>query len=412
MPSAEPEVSLANVAAMIRSASEGIEARDKRIRALENSVNELLLKMGRPSGGGFDADVDERASAVGLLEQRFYNRQTKHDGAICELGFSSEEISEAMLANKAMHKLLHATSIDILRPDERKALSSFSFGSQGFLLAPEMSQQILSCLVDATDIASLMQNVSISAGSIKFMVDNEVWDVAAWACDASCFANNPTKNLGDGLGELEIKAESLRYIACATKELLEDSSVAIEPWLFDKASRAFRTQISDAIIAGDGFGKPMGVLNPAAGIPICETSENTAPGTFTWQDLVMLSLQVPMSLQDNNGTFLMNQNTLGLMLTMSDANGRPILALTPSEALPFRLNGRPVAIASQMPDCIPGATPIAYGNWNQAYMVVNRRGVTVQNDPFSAGWCNLFKFDTRIGGAVVCANAARLLRVR
>jgi hypothetical protein len=168
MPSAthEPEVTLANVAAMIRSASDGIAERDKRIRALENSVNDLLLKMGRPSGGGFDADVDERASAVGLLEQRFCYRQTKRDSAICELSFSNEEISEAMLANKAMHKLLHATSIDVLRPDERKALSSFSFGSQGFLLAPEMSQQILSCLVDATDIAALMQNVSISAGSI------------------------------------------------------------------------------------------------------------------------------------------------------------------------------------------------------------------------------------------------------
>jgi hypothetical protein len=30
--------------------------------------------------------------------------------------------------------------------DQRKALSAFSFGSSGFLLAPEMSQQILSCL--------------------------------------------------------------------------------------------------------------------------------------------------------------------------------------------------------------------------------------------------------------------------
>jgi HK97 family phage major capsid protein len=225
----EPEVTLANVAAMIRSASEGIEARDKRIRALESSVNDLLLKMGRPSGGGDGfGDVDERKSAVGLLEQRHYNRQTKHDGAIVELSFSNEEISEAMLANKAMHKLLHATSIDILRPDERKALSSFSFGSQGFLLAPEMSNQILSCLVDTTDLAALMQNVSISSGSIKFLVDNELWDLAGWACDASCFANNPTKVIGDGLGELEIKAESLRYIACATKELLNDHRPTVE----------------------------------------------------------------------------------------------------------------------------------------------------------------------------------------
>ena len=54
-----------------------------------------------------------------------------------------------------------------------------------------------------------------------------------------------------------------------------------------------------------------------------------------------------------------------------------------------------------MPDVAPGSTPVAYGNWKQAYMVVNRRGVTVQNDPFSG-----------IDGSVVCPNAARLLRIR
>jgi hypothetical protein len=123
-----------------------------------------------------------------------------------------------------------------------------------------------------------MNNINISAGSIKFLVDNEAWDVAAWACDSSCFANNPTQQIGEGLGELEVKAESLRYIVCTTRDLLEDSQFAIEPWLFGKASHAFGAQISNAILTGDGFGKPMGILNPAAGIPICETSENTVVG--------------------------------------------------------------------------------------------------------------------------------------
>jgi HK97 family phage major capsid protein len=85
---------------------------------------------------------------------------------------------------------------------------------------------------------------------------------------------------------------------------------------------------------------------------------------------------------------------------------------SPGDAVPFRINGAPVVIATQMPDVEPESTPVAYGNWKQAYMVVNRRGATVQNDPFSAGWRNLFKFDARIGGAVVCPNAARLLRIR
>jgi HK97 family phage major capsid protein len=39
--------------------------------------------------------------------------------------------------------------------------------------------------------------------------------------------------------------------------------VKLETWMLDKARRAFATQISAAVLAGDGFGKPMGILNGA-----------------------------------------------------------------------------------------------------------------------------------------------------
>jgi HK97 family phage major capsid protein len=97
---------------------------------------------------------------------------------------------------------------------------------------------------------------------------------------------------------------------------------------------------------------------------------------------------------------------------MSDANGRPIMTATPTEGAPFLLGGAPVIIVQQMPDVVAGSTPVAFGNWKQAYLVVNRKGVTMQNDAFSAGFCHLFKFEARIGGSVVCPNAARLLRIR
>jgi HK97 family phage major capsid protein len=214
------------------------------------------------------------------------------------------------------------------------------------------------------------------------------------------------------LGELEIKPESLRYIVCATRDLLEDSGVNLEQWMLAKAARAFGTQISAAVLAGDGFGKPMGILNPAAGIPIVETAEGTAPGQFTWQDLVALRWQVPVSLQGNGGSYLMNAHTWALCATMSDTSGRPIMTANASEAAPFLLGGVPVVIAQQMPDAIAGATPIAYGNWREAYTVVNRKAVTMQQDPYSAGFCVLYKFESRIGGAVTCPAAARLLRIR
>src|SRR5262245_778990 len=416
MPAHEPETLLNNILAEIRSATTTLDQRDaatrSRLSNLESAVNDLLKARHRPGGGGDGfGDIDGRASALELLRQKFFSTTTKHDASMPPPSFSEAQIDEAKLAIAGIRTLMHSTSIDQLPHDQRKALSAFSFGSQGYILAPEMSQTILSCLEDPGDITGLMNNINISGPSIKFMVDNEVWDVAAWACDSSCFANNPTQQIGSGLGELEIKPESLRYIVCATRDLLEDSQVNLETWMLDKVARAFRTQLNAAVIGGDGFGKPMGILNPAAGIPICETAEGTAPGTFTWQDLLALRWQIPLNFQDG-GAYIMNAATWSLCSTMSDTNGRPIMVAAPSQAAPFLLGGSPVVINNLMPNVEPGATPVIYGNWRQCYTIVSRRAVTMLADPYSGGWCTLFRFDLRAGGGVTCANAARLMRIR
>jgi HK97 family phage major capsid protein len=414
-PRHEAEVLIAE----IRASTAALQARDRdfreRMQALEGTVNDLFKRLDRPRGSGEGLDgIDERQSAIGLLTHKHQLVNTKRDSAAPEVvNFSAEQVNEAQLAIRGLRNLMHSTSIDQVPLDQRKALSSFSFGSAGFILAPEMSSQVLSCLALPTDITSYMNNITVSGPAIKFLVDNEVWDAAAWACESSCFANSPTTQLGSGLGEMEIKPESLRYIACATRDLLEDAAINIEQWMLGKASRAFGAQISEAVMTGDGNGKPLGILHPTAGIPIMETAPSTPAEQFTWQDLVMLRWEVPISLQAGNaGAYLMNQRTWALCSTMSDANGRPIMTANASEGAPFLLGGTPVIIASQMPDVAPGATPVAFGNWKEAYTIVNRKSVTMMPDPYSAGFCVLEKFEARVGGSPTCANAARLLRIR
>jgi len=292
----------------------------------------------------------------------------------------------------------------------RKSLTAFSLGSNGFILAPQISDQVLSCLVDPTDVTGIMNNVQISGGSIKFLIDNQRMADAAWACEASCFANNPQPDLQQGLGELEVKAETLRFVACASSDLLEDSSFPMETWLMRKVSDGFRRTISNAVIAGDGIGKPMGILNVQSGIPIVDIAPSTPPGQFTWQDVVMLKYEVPMQWHAS-GSYLMNQRTFALLLTMSDAINRPLWGQLPGGVPGFMLAGSPIVIVSQFPDVLPGATPIGFGDWKAAYTIVNRRATTMYTDPFSAGFCTLFKFDARVGGATTCSNAARLLRI-
>jgi HK97 family phage major capsid protein len=113
-------------------------------------------------------------------------RIPKNDGA-ADYDPSPGEIDEAIVVRKAIRKLFRHGDSNKLDHLERKSLTSFSFGSSGFFLAPEQSDQVLSCLADQTDIAGLMNNVQISGGSIKFPIDNVDMADAAWACQSECW---------------------------------------------------------------------------------------------------------------------------------------------------------------------------------------------------------------------------------
>ena len=83
-----------------------------------------------------------------------------------------------------------------------------------------------------------------------------------------------------------------------------------------KAARAFRIKLSQAVMLGDGQGKPQGILHAGSGIPICDVASTTPPGEFTWTDLVQLKFQLPEQYAAR-GTCLMNGRTLGMVPPMT-----------------------------------------------------------------------------------------------
>lgn len=383
------------------------------LQTLKTFVDDLAKKVDRPNGSLLDqTEVQKRAQEYARLRHTMLNPTLTNEVKVYDP--SKEDLERAELSENAMRKYIrlpHQTDMrNFLSDAEHKAMTAFTFSNNSFILSPMMSNEIISCLIDRSDTAGLFSSMSISKGSVKFLLDNVEFDTAAWACETNCFANNPKAALEKGLGEVEIKAETLRYSLCASRELLDDSDVNIESWMRRKVNMAFRHVLSQAFMTGDGNGKPIGVLNKLAGIPTVLPDASTPAGEFTWQDLIMLKWQTPVQYH-KGARYLMNQYTMGQVLTMADANGRPIMINDPTEAGRMLVNGSPITIVTQMPNVATGATPVAFGNWEEAYRVVYRRGLSFQRDDYSAGYCVIYKFETRIGGGILCPNAARLLQI-
>jgi HK97 family phage major capsid protein len=275
-----------------------------RIDHLAKSLDGVLIRLNWP-GAEFTANDNNadfvRKDAIGLCHIRRALQVPKNDG-MTTYEPSLAEIDDAQNYRRSLLGLWRHGDPNRLEQNIRKALTSFSLGTNQFIMPPTLSAQILTCITDPTDLAGLVNVVNISGPSIKFMIDNARLNVAAWACEATCFANNPMPDLTQGLGEMEIKAESLRFIVCVGGDLLQDAAFNLENWILRKVSDAFRVSISNSIIAGDGLGKPLGFLNPAAGVPILDTSPNTPPGQVTWQDLVMLKWDVPQQWHNEAST--------------------------------------------------------------------------------------------------------------
>ena len=78
---------------------------------------------------------------------------------------------------------------------------------------------------------------------------------------------------------------------------------------------------------------------------------------------------------------------------------------------PATLLGYPVVEAEDMPDIAANALSIAFGNFRLGYLVAERSETAILRDPYSNKPFVGFYATKRIGGAVVNAEAIKVLRM-
>jgi HK97 family phage major capsid protein len=74
------------------------------------------------------------------------------------------------------------------------------------------------------------------------------------------------------------------------------------------------------------------------------------------------------------------------------------------------LIGFPLADAEEMPDVAANSLSIAFGDFRRGYLIVDRAGVRVIRDPFTAKPYILFYTTKRVGGGVQDFDAIKLLK--
>ena len=165
-------------------------------------------------------------------------------------------------------------NLRVVRGEQREG-----FGTEGgFLVPTEMSESITRIVLgDSTaSLAASCRQQPISGNTIKMPLNMSLpYDAsgaikAYWGRESGKHRESQT-TFEENLIELG-KITSLVYV---TDELLEDAP-AIGTYVADNAPTAIAWEIGDAIINGDGVGKPLGIMNSKAVITIAKESNQTA----------------------------------------------------------------------------------------------------------------------------------------
>ncbi|MGR4865208.1 phage major capsid protein [Caulobacter sp. LARHSG274] len=297
---------------------------------------------------------------------------------------------------------------------EAKGLSEGTATAGGYVAPAELERQILRRLAAASPMRDICQVRTIGAGTFRKPVSTAGL-AAAWVAETAVRPETAAPTLD----VIDFPAGELYASPAATQALLDDAYVNIDEWLAEEVQDAFAAQETAAFIAGDGVNKPKGLLAYAA-----------APdATATWGQLGYLATGVAgawpaanptdklidlvyaaKTQYRQNGRFVMNRRTVSAVRKFKDAQGNYIwnAALQPGQSA--TLLGFPVSEIEAMPDVAANAAAIAFGDFEKGYLIVDRAGVRVLRDPYSAKPHVLFYTTKRVGGGVQNFDAIKLLK--
>jgi HK97 family phage major capsid protein len=108
-----------------------------------------------------------------------------------------------------------------------------------------------------------------------------------------------------------------------------------------------------------------------------------------------------------NATWALNRTTLGSVRKLKDGTGDYIWMPGIAMGKPNTIDGDPYVEVPDMPNEGAGTYPIAYGDFQRAYTLVDRIAMQLLRDPYTQATSGniRFLFRRRVGGAVVLAEA-------
>lgn len=314
----------------------------------------------------------------------------------------------------AFENYVRSGSENGLRQFEEKAMSYGSDPDGGYLVPEEMANEIGKRLSEISPIRSIASVRTVSASVYKkpFAISGPA---VGWVAETDVRPQTGSSTLA----ELQFPTMELYAMPAATPTLLEDTAVDLDAWLAEEVDTAFAQQEAAAFVSGDGVNKPRGFLDYTTvdedswswgnlGYVATGTDgdfDATVPG-----DALVDTIYALKSGYRQNAKWVMNRKSQAQIRKLKDGDGNYLWTPPATAGGQAMLMGFGVVESEDMPDIATDATSISFGDFQRGYLVVDRTGVRVLRDPYSAKPYVLFYTTKRVGGGVQDFDAIKLIK--
>lgn len=203
---------------------------------------------------------------------------------------------------------------------------------------------------------------------------------------------------------IALNEHKLACISVLDSNFVHDTGFNISDYLTRDFARIFGKAEEDALLNGDGVGKPKGVLHATEGADVGVTTVSATDVAFDEIQKLYFSLKPEYR---SNAVWTMNDETALALRELKDSTNNYLWRGTADTLL-----GKPVIISNHMPSAASGAKPIVFGDFKY-YWVVERQPLSIRvlHEKYSfADKIGYFGMET-LDGCLIRAEAIKALQM-
>lgn len=289
-----------------------------------------------------------------------------------------------------------------LDPVVKNALQIGTDTEGGYLVPDEFERNLVEALEEENIFRRLANVITTSSGDRKIPVVASK-GTASWIDEEGAIPESD-----DSFGQVSIGAYKLGTLIKVSEELLNDSVFNLESYISREFARRIGNKEEESFFAGDGSGKPTGILAATGGAQLGVTTAGATAITLDEVLDLFYSLKAPYR---NKAVFVMNDSTVKAIRKLKDSQGQYLWQPSIQAGTPDTILNRPLYTSAYVPAIAAAAKTVAFGDFSY-YWVADRQGRVFKrlNELYAATGQVGFIATQRVDGKLILPEAVKVLQ--